>query len=73
MTFVISSLLIYLFCVQAVDVGGSMFVHVFGAYFGLAVARVLSRDATKDNNKEGASYHSDIFSLIGQLSLYFLT
>ena len=44
-----------------------MFVHVFGAYFGLAVARVLARDANEDNGKEGASYHSDIFSLIGKL------
>ncbi|XP_071806133.1 ammonium transporter Rh type B-A-like isoform X1 [Asterias amurensis] len=54
----------------AVDVGGSMFVHVFGAYFGLAVARVLARDANEDNGKEGATYHSDIFSLIGTIFLW---
>ncbi|XP_022107423.1 ammonium transporter Rh type B-like isoform X2 [Acanthaster planci] len=53
-----------------VDVGGSMFVHVFGAYFGLAVARVLARDATEDNENEGATYHSDIFSLIGTIFLW---
>ncbi len=54
----------------AVDVGGSMFVHVFGAYFGLAVARVLARDANEDNDKEGAIYHSDIFSLVGTIFLW---
>ncbi len=43
-----------------------MFVHAFGAYFGLAVARVLWKDGTKDSEKEGSVYHSDIFSMIGQ-------
>ncbi|XP_038065645.1 ammonium transporter Rh type B-like isoform X2 [Patiria miniata] len=55
---------------HVVDVGGSMFVHVFGAYFGLAVAFILKRDATEDNEKEGATYHSDIFSLIGTIFLW---
>lgn len=45
------------------DVGASMLVHVFGAYFGLAVSCVLRRDVTSE--KEGASYNSDIFAMIG--------
>ena len=54
-------------CCQAVDVGGSMFVHVFGAYFGLSVATVLSRAGTeKAADKEGSVYHSDLFSVIGR-------
>ena len=45
------------------DVGASMLVHVFGAYFGLTVSLVLRRDHSSD--KEGASYTSDIFAMIG--------
>nr|KAG5689104.1 hypothetical protein BaRGS_006163 [Batillaria attramentaria] len=47
-----------------------MFVHVFGAYFGLAVARVLYSDDTDEHPKEGAVYHSDLFSMIGTIFLW---
>jgi hypothetical protein len=40
-----------------------MLVHVFGAYFGLAVSCVLRRDVASE--KEGATYNSDIFAMIG--------
>jgi ammonium transporter Rh len=50
-------------CMKAADIGGSMVVHVFGAYFGLAVSRVLGRPANKTN--EGSSYTSDLFAMIG--------
>jgi hypothetical protein len=40
-----------------------MLVHVFGAYFGLAVSCVLRRDVSSE--KEGATYNSDIFAMIG--------
>ena len=44
-----------------------MFVHVFGAYFGLTVATILSRDGTeKAAGKEGSVYHSDLFSVVGR-------
>ena len=55
----------YLFSPQAVDVGGSMFVHVFGAYFGMTVARIIYKDGTHESPKEGSVYHSDLFSMIG--------
>jgi hypothetical protein len=42
-----------------------MLVHVFGAYFGLAVSCVLRRDVTSE--KEGANYNSDIFAMIGNI------
>lgn len=54
---------------KAVDVGGSMFVHAFGAYFGLAVARVLYREDC-ESDKEGSIYHSDLFSMIGTVFLW---
>ena len=54
------------------DVGGSMVIHAFGAYFGLAVSRIISNDKmAKENMKEGASYDSDLFAMIGKFdSIY---
>ena len=55
---------------QVVDAGESMFVHTFGAYFGLAVSRVLFRHDVHDekaSKKEGSVYHSDIFAMIGTI------
>lgn len=52
--------------VQITDVGGSIIIHMFGAYFGLAVARVLYNKHTEDNDKEGSVYHSDVFAMIGE-------
>ena len=48
-----------------------MFVHVFGAYFGCAVAAVIYYKDEVENaaHKERPVYDSDLFSLIG--SYYF--
>ena len=50
------------------DVGGSIFVHVFGAYFGIAASRMLhnSADLDKAHSKESSVYHSDIFAMVGE-------
>lgn len=47
--------------------GESMYIHAFGAYFGLAVARVLHNDQASEAKSEGSVYHSDIFSMVGKL------
>merc|ERR1719220_1947340 len=53
------------------DIGGSMVIHAFGAYFGLALARTLyKKDGQMDNSAEGAEYHSDVFSMIGTVFLW---
>ncbi|CAF3750656.1 unnamed protein product [Rotaria sordida] len=57
-----------LFCVY--DAGESIFVHVFGAYFGLAVSYTLQRHHIVESTKESSSYASDIFSMIGTLFLF---
>lgn len=54
------------------DVGGSITVHAFGAYFGLAVSFML-RPKVEQNNAgklEGSSYTSDIFAMVGTLFLW---
>merc|ERR550532_2333893 len=56
--------------IKASDMGGSMFVHVFGAYFGLTVARVINRDNQRNRQAEFSNYHSDIFSLVGTVFLW---
>ncbi|XP_074847496.1 ammonium transporter Rh type A isoform X2 [Carettochelys insculpta] len=56
---------------QATDTGASMTIHAFGAYFGLAAARVLYRPGLSGGHKyEKSSYHSDIFAMIGTLFLW---
>ena len=50
--------------IGAVDAGDTIFVHFFGAYFGLTVARVLYNPAHAKSDKEGSSYTSDMFSMV---------
>ncbi|XP_078069056.1 ammonium transporter Rh type A-like [Mustelus asterias] len=56
---------------KAKDVGASMTIHAFGAYFGLAVSRVLYRPGLQGgHDNEGSLYHSDLFAMIGTLFLW---
>ncbi|KXJ71167.1 ammonium transporter Rh type A-like [Aedes albopictus] len=54
------------------DVGGSITVHAFGAYFGLAVSFALrpSKEDAKTGPMEGSSYGSDITAMIGTIFLW---
>ncbi|XP_077181645.1 ammonium transporter Rh type B isoform X3 [Paroedura picta] len=55
----------------AKDAGGSMTIHTFGAYFGLMASRVLYRPhLDKSQEREGSSYHSDLFAMIGTIFLW---
>ena len=48
----------------AVDAGDTIFVHMFGAYFGLALSRVIYDESTTKSTKAGASRTSDLFSMV---------
>lgn len=54
------------------DAGGSIIVHAFGAYFGLAVSFMMRPKRQQNDNgiNEGSVYTSDIFAMIGTLFLW---
>ncbi|KAM5326546.1 ammonium transporter Rh type A [Glossophaga mutica] len=56
---------------MASDIGASMTIHAFGAYFGLAVAGVLYRPGLRrGHDNEESAYFSDLFAMIGTLFLW---
>jgi ammonium transporter Rh len=57
---------------QAVDMGGSMFIHAFGAYFGLAVSWMLNSKTNKSKSMDGnkATKYTDMFAIIGTIFLW---
>jgi len=56
----------------AVDMGGSMFVHTFGAYFGLAASYFFdNKKAIEDKDKKcGGGYNSQLIAMVGTLFLW---
>jgi len=54
----------------AVDAGDTIFVHMFGAYFGLAVSRVLYNRQATTSKKASANRTSDLFSMVGTVFLW---
>ena len=54
---------------SAYDVGRSVYVHLFGALFGLAVSKFLHCRGV-NSSKQASVYHSDLFAFIGTLFLW---
>ncbi|XP_023030121.2 rhesus blood group-associated glycoprotein Rh50 [Leptinotarsa decemlineata] len=59
---------------KVADAGGSIFVHAFGAYFGLAASYVLNRKkkgkSETASSLQESSYTSDLFAMIGTIFLW---
>eukprot|EP00934_Nitzschia_sp_Nitz4_P003452 Nitzschia sp. Nitz4//scaffold419_size8899//2837//4199//NITZ4_009109-RA/size8899-snap-gene-0.0-mRNA-1//-1//CDS//3329551391//3442//frame0 len=56
---------------NAEDVGGSLTIHMFGAYFGLALAKTLGpQDKPSAETNNAPSRTSDVFAFIGTLLLW---
>lgn len=55
---------------EIADIGGSMVIHTFGAFFGLAASLVLTPQRAKGISDNAAVYHSDIFAMIGTVFLW---
>ncbi|XP_008310757.1 ammonium transporter Rh type C-like 2 [Cynoglossus semilaevis] len=57
--------------IHARDAGGSMVIHMFGAYYGLAISWMLYRPNLDQSSRlQGSVYHSDVFAMIGTLFLW---
>lgn len=54
---------------KAVDTGGSMYIHLFGAYFGLALVMGCKYKANSHLFNSG-HYNSNLFAMIGTIFLY---
>lgn len=52
------------------DIGGSMVLHAFGAYFGLGVSYILCPPEAKSHKDNSANYVSDLFSMVGSIFLW---
>lgn len=55
---------------KVVDIGGSMVIHTFGAFFGLSVALFYPSEGAMKSDKARGSYISDLVSVIGTLFLF---
>lgn len=54
---------------RVADVGGTISIHVFGAYFGLACCAVFGK-ADSNGELNGSDYTSDRFSFLGTVFLW---
>ena len=52
------------------DIGGSMLIHEYGAFFGIALALIIGAHKAKASSDNTAVYHSDLFAMIGTLFLW---
>lgn len=53
-----------------VDIGGSISIHIFGAYFGLMVSWIISRLSTELHHNNSPSYTSNTLTFIGTIFLW---
>ena len=52
---------------EAADVGRSLLIHTFGAYFGLSVSLILYKKRAFEEDKTSSTYRSDLFAMLGTI------
>ena len=62
----INKVIIVFGLLKAKDGGGTIIIHMFGAYFGLACAYILGPQEKASSENNSASRVSDVFSLAGR-------
>ena len=55
---------------QVADVGGTMTIHMFGAFFGIAVSLMVTPRSALGNQNNASVYHSDIMAMVGTIFLW---
>lgn len=55
---------------QATDMGGSIFVHSFGAYFGLGASYFFQPSRASKSNNLKDSYQSNTVAMVGSIFLW---
>ncbi len=68
--YAINKVVIVFGILKAEDVGGTITIHMFGAYFGLACAYALGPQEKASASNNAASRVSDVFSLLGTTLLW---
>lgn len=68
--YAINKVIIVFGFLQAEDVGGTITIHMFGAYFGLACAKALGPQEKESASNNATSRVSDVFSLVGTTLLW---
>lgn len=58
------------FMLQITDIGGTMVIHMFGAYFGLAFSIAIRNRHNSTHVNNSSVYHSDAFAMIGTIFLF---
>lgn len=56
--------------IMVTDVGGSMVIHTFGAFFGLSVSLILSPKKSSEAKHLGEGYTNNLIAMVGTLFLW---
>lgn len=56
--------------IGTVDIGGGIFIHTFGCYFGLSMSLLIINTSKTHHPDEQSNYASDVFAMIGTLFLW---